>query len=196
MFYQLILCLVKLPPGLKSLKGLWTVLQSPLQIVEVCKFSPISFISSYLVWFRDLVSSCYSICYSSTRTEEAVEDGRDNEKSNTNELDFFLAWMRSVQLLFHWLQQIILLNLYESLVWIRKKMRFCLHGQTSIFYTCIAERENSRDTEKIFWGKGVSNDTDSQHTIFSRNSNFKKQNIPRGHVGEGLETIQIKCHGL
>lgn len=80
------------------------------------------------------------------------------------------------------------------LEWIRKKIRFCVHGQTSIF--CTYSIENSGDPKEIFLGKEASDHTTSHHVVFSRNSNFQKQNIPWGRGGEWVETIQIKCHGL
>lgn len=75
-------------------------------------------------------------------------------------------------------------------------MRFCLHGQTSIFYIYIAERENSRDTEKYFGEKECLKTLIHTMRFLAETAILKKQSIPWGHVGEGVETIQIKRHGL
>jgi len=47
-----------------------------------------------------------------------------------------------------------------------------------VFFTPTSQRGRIVEIQKqYFWGKGASNHSDSHHTVFSRNSNFKKQKI-------------------
>lgn len=138
------------------------------------------------------------MCYISSQAEEAMGDGR-SEKSSTNVHGLVLYRYYSTEHWLHW-------QMTPDFHWNELgRMRFCVHGETSIFYI-PREIRSSRDPILYvqFWG-GVGGwrslsplwEVVRHTTLFLTETTYlKKQNIPWGPVGEWVETIQIKCHGL